>query len=170
MMKISIAIAIFSTSMFMSAFSFGQEGKEGSNRGVFFEFLGNGIFNSLNYDTRFSNKTDGWGGKVGFGFAPVEGEPYFSFPIAVNYLFGRNGHYFEVGGGANYLVINSQNPDAKIGNLRMDEWEGWTGSVILGYRYHPVEGGLLFRAGVTPMFKKDEFLPFWPQVSIGYAF
>lgn len=169
-MKIFRTTVTLLLSVFLFGSSYGQEEKEASNHGVFFEFYGNGIFNSFNYDTRFSNKPDGWGGKAGFGYAPVDGDPYFSFPIAINYLIGRNGHYFEVGGGANYLVVNAQNPGGKIRNIEIADWEGWTGSVILGYRYHPEDGGFLFRAGVTPMFKKDEYIPFWPQISIGYAF
>ncbi|MCL6259656.1 hypothetical protein M3O96_11175 [Aquiflexum sp. TKW24L] len=169
-MKKILTILIVSLSLSISERSFGQEEKEGSNHGVFFEFLGNGIFNSLNYDTRFTKKVDGFGGKVGFGYAPVDGGQYFSFPFMVNYLLGKNGHYFEVGAGANYMVADYRNGGGNIGSLEIAQWEGWSGNMSLGYRYQPVDGGFLFRAGITPMFIKDEFIPFWPQISIGYAF
>jgi hypothetical protein len=150
--------------------TFGQEEKEGSNHGVFLELLGNGIFYSVNYDTRFSKKVDGLGGKVGFGYMGVDGDRYSSFPFLVNYLLGKNGHYFEIGAGANYLVADFDNGAGLIDNPEIAKWEGWSGSISLGYRYHPVDGGFSFRAGFTPMFNKGNFNPFWPQVSFGYAF
>jgi hypothetical protein len=169
-MKRFLIILFIPLSLIVSERAFGQEEKEGSNHGVFFEFFGNGIFNSLNYDTRFTKRGDGLGGKVGVGYAPVNGDQYFSFPFMVNYLLGKNSHYFEVGAGANYLVGDYQNGGGIIGIPEIAIWEGWTGNLSLGYRYQPGDGGFLFRAGITPMFTKNEFKPFWPQVSLGYAF
>jgi hypothetical protein len=150
--------------------AFGQEEKEGSNHGVFLELLGNGIFYSVNYDTRFSKKVDGLGGKVGFGYISIDGDHYSSFPFLVNYLIGKNGHYFEMGAGANFLVADFDNGVGVFDKPEIAKWEGWSGTISLGYRYHPVDGGFLFRAGFTPIVKRGEFNPFWPQVSFGYAF
>jgi hypothetical protein len=169
-MRIFLTTVFLTLSMILTGPSFGQEEKEGSNHGVFFEFFGNGVFNSMNYDTRFSKKVDGLGGRVGFGYAPVGGDHYFSFPFLVNYLLGKNGNYFEIGAGANNLVANYTLGGGVFDPPKIAEWEGWSGSLSLGYRYQPVEGGFLFRAGITPMFRKDKFMPFWPQVSFGYAF
>ena len=153
----------------LSQSTFGQEENEGSNHGVFLELLGNGIFYSVNYDTRFSKKKDGFGGRVGFGYIGVDGDHYSSFPFLINYLKGKNGHYFEFGAGANYLVVDTENR-INSSPSSIERWEGWSGTVSLGYRFQPSEGGFLFRAGLTPIFRKDEIRPFWPQVSIGYAF
>jgi len=169
-MKKFLIVTFLSLSAFFPQNTFGQMDKEGSNHGVFLEFLGNGIFYSVNYDTRFSKKVDGFGGKVGFGYIAVDGDHYSSFPFLVNYLFGNKGHFFEIGAGANYLVTDYQNGGGVIDSPEIAKWEGWSGSISLGYRYQPVDGGFLFRAGLTPMFKESEFRPFWPQVSVGYAF
>jgi hypothetical protein len=169
-MKRFLTVAIISLSMVYSRISFGQEEKDGSNHGVFVEFLGNGLFYSVNYDTRFSKKVDGLGGKVGFGYIGVDGDHYSSFPFLVNYLKGKEGHYFEMGVGANYLVADYKNGGGVTESPEIAKWEGWSGNMSLGYRYQPIDGGFLFRAGITPMFRKDEFRPFWPQISVGYAF
>lgn len=165
-----LTIACISLSMVYSRISYGQEEKDGSNHGVFVEFLGNGLFYSVNYDTRFSKKVDGLGGKVGFGYIGVDGDHYSTFPFLANYLKGKEGHYFEMGVGANFLVADIKNGGGVGESPEIAKWEGWSGSMSLGYRYQPVDGGFLFRAGITPMFKKDEFRPFWPQISVGYAF
>jgi hypothetical protein len=169
-MKKFLTVAIFFLSNFLSISSFSQVDTEGSNHGIYLEFFGNGIFYSVNYDTRFSKKSDGLGGKVGFGYIAVAGDHYSSFPFLVNYLMGKEGHYFEIGAGANYLVADYKNGRGVNESPEIAKWEGWSASMSLGYRYQPLAGGFLFRAGITPMFKEREFRPFWPQASVGYAF
>ena len=77
------------------------------------ELDGPGIVFSANYDTRFKQSRLGVGGRVGIGFVsgweqtydPVTG--YYdgedvtaiTFPVQLNYIFGKEGssHTFEVG-------------------------------------------------------------------------
>ena len=125
----------------MSEIAFGQADKEGSNHGVFIEFMGNGIFYSVNYDTRFTKEVDGLGGKVGFGYVAVDGDHYSSFPFLVNYLMGKEGHYFEIGVGVNFLVADYKNGSGVIDRPEIAKWEGWSGNMSLGYRYQAVDGG-----------------------------
>src|SRR5688572_17553923 len=68
-------------------------------KSVYFELGGPGLA-SFNFDTRFSGRPDGIGGRVGVGGFYIADEGVIFFPIGVNYLIGKdNKHYFEVGGG-----------------------------------------------------------------------
>jgi len=44
------------------------------------------------------------------------------------------------------------------------------GHAYFGYRLQPKNGGFLFRAGITPIFTKDGFVPYRAGISFGYKF
>ena len=138
------------------------------SQSVYMEFLGNGLTYSLNYDTRFSNSHKGLGGRVGIGYISLVGNSLTSVPIVANYLFGQDKHYFEVGAGAT-LLAGAASVDFGPGESRA-RGTAFIGTMSLGYRLEPQDGGFLFRAGVTPIFDRSSFFPFWPQISFGYSF
>jgi len=140
-----------------------------ANKTVFVELLGNGITYSFNYDTRFSNRPDGFGGRAGIGYISVDGVNLTSIPFVANYLLGKNGKYFEIGAGATFIAV-SDRTNTNASNNPINSASGWTGTMSFGYRSQPVDGGFLFRAGITPIFTGELFFPFWPQISFGYAF
>ncbi|RYY06349.1 MAG: hypothetical protein EOP43_06620, partial [Sphingobacteriaceae bacterium] len=72
---------------------------------VYIELLGQGLLLTANYDTRFSNKRNGIGGRVGVGFGtlPLSNNTVFTIPIGLNYLIGKKINFFEIGLGATYL-------------------------------------------------------------------
>lgn len=80
----------------------------------------------------------------------------FSMTPQVNLLFGAK-HYLEVGIGAHFLSLQ----DVAI-------------PFRLGYRFQKDEGGLFFKAALTPLFLPEpgffgkQFLP-WAGLSIGYT-
>lgn len=45
---------------------------------------------------------------------------------------------------------------------------GVIGTATAGYRFQRPQGGFVFRAGFTPFFDQNEFLPF-AGISFGYA-
>ena len=141
-----------------------------ANRSIFIEGLGNGLTYSINYDTRFGPGASGFGGRGGFGFIPVQGVNITTFPFVLNYLLGRNNHYFEFGVGATILAVGSNNNNGNITRSEFDRTTGMGATLSLGYRYQPLNGGWMFRGGLAPIFDSTGFLPFWPQVSLGYAF
>jgi hypothetical protein len=139
------------------------------SQGVFVEVLGNGLIYSLNYDTRFSQGFDGWGGRAGIGYIAIEGVRFTAMPFLVNYLFGKEKHFFEVGVGTTMLIVSDSNGSfSPVGDR--NRGTGFTGAMSLGYRLEPTDGGFMFRAGLTPIFSSDTFWPIYPQVSFGYAF
>lgn len=147
-------------------------------KSIYLEAFGPGSFYSLNFDTRFKKFQNGLGMRVGFGYIFVDNENAISVPFVLNYLFGKNKHFFELGAGATYYYNFNKNYSQYLlypnfpeqpSNGFSQYGSGVIGTFTTGYRYQPVKGGFTFRAG-NSIIIKHEFLPFWPYVSFGYAF
>ena len=147
---------------------------QSSAKSVFFELGGPGLA-SFNYDMRLQKKEDGLGFRVGIGGFSVRstdfnGETYRSglltVPVALNYLLGKDQrNYFEVGVGVTYVNLSerdSYNDD--------DQFSTSFGHLHFGYRLQPLKGGFTFRAGITPVFNKFGFIPYYASLSFGYKF
>jgi len=159
-----IAIGILSLSSLQA-----QVAERTKSQGVFVEVLGNGLLYSVNYDTRFSQRFDGIGGRAGIGYLAIDGVSLTTMPFMLNYLFGKDRHFFEVGVGTTLLVASAGNGGfGPVGDR--ERGSAFIGTMSLGYRLEPTDGGFMFRAGLTPIFDSSSFWPLWPQVSFGYAF
>jgi hypothetical protein len=135
-----------------------------AGKAVFFELGGPGLA-SINFDTRFTGKQDGIGGRVGVGGFSVDGNGIVFVPIGVNYLLGKDDkHYFELGGGFTPTFASGDDVD--------DDGKFTTtfGHLMFGYRLAPAEGGFTFRAFISPVFGKGFFIPYYGGVSFGYKF
>lgn len=157
-----------------------QEMSSSGGRAIFFELGGHSIFFGFNYDARFNKKPDGLGGRVGIGYMAVSEARFFSLPVALNYLMGKDGKYFEMGAGATLLTLGDREYSGTYTEL------GYTGpnrsnrtkllgNISFGFRRQPLNGGFMFRAGVAPVFGLEDdksffFFPFLPYISFGYAF
>lgn len=145
-----------------------QEVQRTRSKAVYLEVLGNGLTYSLNFDARFSKSLKGLGGRAGIGYMAVDGDNLTSIPIIVNYLFGKDKHYFEVGAGTAFLAASTPTQFGSIDTR--EKGSAFIGTMSFGYRLEPQNGGFMFRAGITPLFDGTSFFPFWPQVSFGYSF
>ncbi len=135
-------------------------------KSVYFELGGPGLA-SFNFDTRFTPRENGIGGRVGFGGFSIDNTTALFFPLQVNYLIGKGTkHYFEVGGGATIVNINNDDADPNDDGT----FNGSFGHLHFGYRLQPQDGGFLFRAGITPVFGSGDFIPYFAGVSFGYKF
>ena len=91
----------------------------------------------------------------------------YTFPVGINYVFGRpdRASVFEIGGGITYLSrkISLFDWDVKRkGNL--------IGHLSFMYRITPLNKGLSFRGGFTPMIgTAGDFFPM-AGISVGYSF
>lgn len=137
------------------------------------EFGGPG-FISANYDFRFQETRNGLGARAGIGYFSMEDESFLTIPVQLNYLLGKDGHYFEMGVGASY-VRNSYDSYRWSGNGNVEYREKVTenqvlGSLAFGYRKQPVDGGFNFRAGLSPILFDGNFIPYLPYISFGYSF
>lgn len=136
-------------------------------KSVYVELGGPGLA-SFNFDTRFSNAEDGLGGRIGVGGFKVDDVGAVFFPLAVNYLIGKDQrHYFEIGAGG---TIVSTNVDDAVDAEDDGTFSGSFGHLHFGYRLQPVDGGFTFRAGVTPIFGNGNFIPYYFSLSFGYKF
>lgn len=136
-------------------------------QGAFVELLGPGLTYSFNYDTRFQNTLNGLGGRAGISYLAVEGNSVLTVPLMINYLLGKEGRYFEMGVGGTYMGFTANKDNEEI--LFIDG-SGVTGTMTFGYRSQPTNGGFMFRAGISPIFNKNNFIPYYGYLSLGYAF
>jgi hypothetical protein len=139
---------------------------------IYTELGGAGLLLSLNYDSRFSKRVDGLGFRVGVGYSFTNDPSFFTVPVGLNYLLGRNGNYFEVGAGVTYVGLSSNNGDAfvSIGNNDLTNKTSFLFTTIsFGYRRQPINGGFNFRGGFTPVFVEGQS-GIAPYISLGYNF
>lgn len=155
-----------------------------SPNSVYLELGGNGLFYSINYDRLF---TKSFGGRVGAGYISPSSVSTGTFPLMAYYLIGSGNSKLELGLGAN-VILQPENQSFSFASSEDEEFEGSgvLGTATVGYRYQRAEGGIVFRAGLTPQFGKfvrETLLPsyqyvtedvfkfqIWIGISIGYAF
>jgi hypothetical protein len=133
---------------------------------LYVELLGNAGLYSFNYDRLFTHNI---GARVGFSYLHTSEDiifremTFYLFPVSVNYFVGEGSSKLELGAGMTIIsgsfdFIGIQGSgSAVIPNL------------IIGYRYQPEDGGLLFRIGFTPLFAPDK-IQAWGGISLGAAF
>jgi hypothetical protein len=147
--------------------SFNQKNasENGTPQALFAEFGGRSCIFSVNYDRRFSNRYDGFGFSVGAGYFQINNINLFSIPASINYLVGKSGKYLELGAGATYFNARiSDNNDASAGG------HTFVGTMTIGFRSQPINGGFMFRIGINPLLFEDTFIPYWPYLSLGINF
>jgi len=142
-------------------------------KSLFVELGGPGIA-SVNYDMRFQKKEDGLGFRVGVGGFSVRSDYGYesvktgmlTVPVGINYLLGRDKkNYFEIGAGFTYVNLTEKS-DA----FEDDQFSTSFGHLHFGYRLQPEKGGFTFRAGITPVFNGNGFIPYYASLSFGYKF
>ena len=134
-----------------------------SAQSVYFELGGPGIA-SLNYDLRFSGRQGGLGGRIGVGYSKLvsDGNSIFYLPVGVNFLIGREKHFFEIGAGITPVIGNENGGDSALSES--------FGHLLFGYRFQPINNGFTFRAFVCPVFNSNDFVPYYAGLSVGYKF
>ena len=142
-------------------------GPRAANNTFFVELGGNALAYSLNYERFFTPKA---GVRVGGMYLRGESDGddvsvgVALFPVMGTYLLGQGNSHFEVGAGVGIAT-------AALDDVGDDDWgdSAVYGTATFGYRYQKPEGGVMFRAGFTPVFADGSLLP-WVGVSVGYAF
>ncbi len=132
--------------------------------------LGGPSVAGLNFDTRFSKKENGIGGRIGFGGFSIDGSGVLFVPVGINYLVGKpdSKNFLELGVNLTYVSATDEGEEADTDNNLADTW----GSLTLGYRYQPKGSGVTFRVSVNPVisFKNEVLWPFYGGISVGYKF
>lgn len=141
-----------------------ENGKKAQN--VFVELGGQGLLFTANYDSRFSKRRDGLGGRAGIGYISIGGDNATTVPLSLNYLLGKGRQFFEIGLGAT-LLATSGNDNSLLFN---ENNSNVIGTMSFSYRLQPVDQGFSFRAGLTPILNKNFFIPYYAGLSLGYSF
>ncbi|WP_228691522.1 hypothetical protein [Lunatimonas sp.] len=174
--------AILSTLVFLTLIGASQA-QDAAGQAIYLELGGAGLAYSVNYDFRF-DKTDqqSWGMRVGAGGWATKryssSESLLTLPIQVNRLFGKKRHFFEVGGGATFIHYRDRSTWGNTSyewrnfNFILDSGDtpAFMGTLNMGYRKVPENGGFTFRANLTPIFNHNGFWPLFAGISFGYAF
>jgi hypothetical protein len=150
------------------------QAQEGRAHSVYLEAFGAGAAYSANYDVRFAEKQNGFGLRAGIGYHAVSGSSFLSLPVLVNYISGRGRHFFEVGLGGSFISFKDKYYDPNFyptdDIFLFDHGSRFWGMMNVGYRRQPLERGVIFRVGISPVFGHGSFIPYWPYVSLGYKF
>ncbi|MDO5664089.1 MAG: hypothetical protein Q4G63_02380 [Bacteroidia bacterium] len=167
--------------MFLFLPSFGQEPETKSekfHKNIYLEGLGSSIIAGINYDMRLQKgHMDGLGFRAGVGLAPLSsGSKIITVPLEVNYLLGKKQSSLVSGIGILpfYGSFRNQKTTDNFGGFQI---KGDTGGValagvylVLGYRFQPMNNGLMFQVNWNPMISGSAFNAKWFGVSIGYGF
>ncbi|HEY4336631.1 MAG TPA: hypothetical protein VGM89_12055 [Puia sp.] len=141
---------------------------------IYGELGGAGLVFSVNYDARFQKRPDGLGWRLGVGYSFTTDPTFITVPFQLNYLVGRNGHYFEVGAGVTYVDVSQIDPNDYYSIFSGSDASNQKRSLLLGtmsfgYRSQPLHGGFNFRGGLIPIFGAGGAgLSFY--ISLGYNF
>ena len=166
--------------------SFSFSGAKAQTNNLYAEFLGLGLLGSINYE-RMVN--DNIFARVSYGGFSVETEGYDDnfdivktttsinpLSVGAHYLRGNNWK-LEAGAGISYWMISiegSADSGGDVGGLSVTADGGFLMFYTsFGFRYQKPDGGLVLKAGVSPIIASVEgetgTLPM-PHLSLGYAF
>ncbi len=151
---LSTAILLFSA-MFVNA----------QNKAVYGELGGNGLVFSANYDMRFTKAENGFGFRVGVGYAGGTDVSVVTFPVGINYLTGKEAHHLELGIGVTPVT-------ATVDIFNDEDAKGSTTFIMptIGYRYAKVGKGFIGRIYVGPVIVGGGFFFPWGGISAGIKF
>jgi hypothetical protein len=145
---------------------------EPARHALYAEIAGQGILYSLNYEYRVSDHVSL---RAGFSswdipdFAFLSHFSYTGFPLMVNWLVGSGDSRLEIGAGVVPSHCTVSETETFWGN--QIDGETWIvlGTGTFGYRYQPLWGGVIFRAGITP-FVSQHGAAVSGGLSLGFGF
>ena len=187
MNKSFLLLAIVSLLMIVNQ-SLTAQGEIVAEKLFYGELCGPGVVMSVNLDGRFkSNERLGFGYRigVGYGFEGFEDKlvellfterdianfhkgvmrTFYSVPAGLNYVFGnpKKAFTFEVGTGVTLLTRKTS-----LYNWKVERAGNIIGFFNFMYRIMPVNGGMSFRVGFTPIIGTAGDL--FPMGSIGWGY
>ena len=195
--RILFTLVFLTTSIFISSqeerssHASSEKDYVSSKNSVYFELLGKGLLYSFNYEReiyRIDEKL-AFNGSVGFsilpGFTDIEKSKDRVLPLEINakYSFGK--HHVVLGYGTTlwkYKVLDVKIDNSNIGlapEPTLKEMQEWFAHLVLEYRYQKPEGGLMAKAGISPLFfdymnhsafTKSTNAQFSINLGIGYSF
>jgi len=165
-MKVKLFLSILAFTAVFSNTAITQTDEARAKNSIYFELFGQGFIYSFNYE-RFVSQNLGL--RVGFSYYLRYswldiGTPRVNLPLMLSYLVGNGkDERFELGVG---FIPSAYLSRTRFYTKQFDVF----GTATLGYRYQPTKGGLIFRAGLTPIFKFKNFFGISFGLSVGYSF
>ncbi len=140
----------------LSTSAFGQ--KPFKRNDIYLEFLGNGIYASLNYERQLTAKP-GLGLRAGVGYFSGDEAFRVSIPVGINYLIAikNNRSFLDAGIGGTWSGAAGLKKDIPTGERDYSE-HIWSIVPALGYRRH-TKGHFMWRASFTPIINKHRAIP-----------
>jgi hypothetical protein len=135
---------------------------------VYFEFGGQGILYSLNYERRIAQYAS-----LRLGFtawrtrSSTTRSGFTGFPIMINFLTGKRNSNFEAGVGLVPAIVGVGISNGIVSGSDKSTLVLLTGT--FGYRYQPLKGGFLFRIGLNPIISREKAI-ILPGISLGGTF
>lgn len=151
------------------------------HKNIYGEFFGSNILTGVNYDMRLQKgKMDGIGFRVGVGGISIgdfnnsrERLGIVTFPIELNHLIGKKRSSFVTGVGVLPAYLTSNLLEEGVGDFNL-KGEGLVlagGFATMGYRYQPLNSGLMFQVNWNPIILKDSgFHAGWISLGVGMGF
>jgi len=177
MKKTIICITLIGLLYFATNKVYAQVDSLTRRKAVFVELLGNGVLFSANFDMRFVKGKDG-----SIGFRAGLGDFFLNahsgnvdvivngitFPMEVNYLLGKSRHFLETGIGITpyYIKTKLTFSDYRFNGKGLNLMS----FLNIGYRYQPLNKGLMFRVNWNPLITYDGLFFKWFGLSLGYVF
>jgi hypothetical protein len=87
----------------------------------------------------------------------------FTIPLSINVITSEKNHFFEFAAGTTYTT-------GEIDVIVRQSGRFFFHHLNIGYRYQRVNGGFFFRAGMSPLFFKDDQLTVLPYLGFGVSF
>ena len=152
--------------IFMFSFINGFTQSTFSRNTIYGEFGGDGIFLSAHYERQLGTKP-GFGVHFGLGNADADENFAFTIPIGLVYLFNISNQesFIETGVGVTWALQNIW--DNYSHTEPHDYKPGFISSV--SFRHH-TPYGLMWKVSALTAFSKNNIIPFYPGLSIGWRF
>jgi len=196
----SLKIILITVLLFSITSKFSQDRLEGTmdtieqvyaKNNVYLELAGKGLFYSVNYERSIFNlgKKTSVRASIGFSLFPgltqVKKSTDFLMPLSISIQQHlKKNHFISFGTGSTYwkyqindIEINEANLPTQPLVARLKTITEWFGHINLEYRYQKPKGGLMYKAGITPLFfdkmqnfTKIKTAQFSANIGIGYTF
>jgi len=167
-MKIKFAAQLIFVILFFSDLSLAQSAP--SSNSIFIEGAGNGGVYSINYDRLLMDNVSC---RIGYSFLDIQNAQISTMPLLVNYLYGEKNSKIELGLGITIINISVTPYVANLPQVLSVSTTLVTGA--FGYRYQQQDGGIMFRADITPFYYLKPDLATYRfllsgGISLGYTF
>ncbi|CAG5085167.1 hypothetical protein [Parvicella tangerina] len=166
---------------------------------VYAELLGKGFYYSINYERNIYELNEKISFQGSIGLCLVSGQYTdrykelidgmsmdFTLPLELNVRYSMGNHNIVAGYGTTYwryylpdIEINSSNIDQQPVDPTMKKVKEWFAHAVVEYRWQKPEGGLMAKAGWSPLFfakmenfryqKKVNFANSF-NIGVGYSF